>query len=129
MNAAELAANPRLTERRVRDLNAASSLPWPDASFDAVLCAVSVQYLTRPVEVFREAARVLRPGGKVLIATSHRMFPTKAIAAWHGLGPADRLRLQRRSLEFAGGFREPRLLDRSPQGADPLWLWIAERQA
>lgn len=128
MNAAELAANPRLSERCVHDLNAQPALPFADASFDAVLCAVSVQYLTRPVEVFREAARVLRAGGRLLIATSHRMFPTKAIAAWHGLGPAERLRLQRRYLELAGGFGAPRLLDRSPQGADPLWVLIAERQ-
>jgi SAM-dependent methyltransferase len=128
MNEAELAANPRLSERVVQDLNAEPRLPFADASFDAVLCAVSIQYLTRPVEVLREVARVLRGGGKLLIATSHRMFPTKAIAAWHGLGPADRLRLQRRYLELAGGFAAPRFLDRSPPDADPLWLLIAERQ-
>jgi SAM-dependent methyltransferase len=128
MNAAELAANPRLGERVVHDLNASPRLPFADASFDAVLCAVSVQYLTRPVEVLRDAARVLRPGGKLVIATSHRMFPTKAIAAWHGFGPGDRLRLQRRYLEHAGGFSAPRFLDRSPPGADPLWILIAERQ-
>lgn len=128
MNAAELAANPRLSERVVRDLNADPRLPFADASFDAVLCAVSVQYLTRPVEVLREAARVLRPSGKLVLATSHRMFPTKAIAAWHRLGPADRLRLQRRYLELAGGFGPARFLDRSPANADPLWLLIAERQ-
>lgn len=128
MNAAELAANPRLTERCVHDLNARPALPFADACFDAVLCAVSVQYLIRPVEVFREVARVLRPGGKLLIATSHRMFPTKAIAAWHGLSPADRLRLQQRYLELAGGFEVPRLVDRSPRDADPLWVWIAARE-
>jgi SAM-dependent methyltransferase len=125
MNRAELDANPRLTERCVRDLNADPTLPWPDARFDAVLCAVSVQYLTRPIEVFREAARVLRAGGKLVIATSHRMFPSKAIAAWHGLAPAQRLRLQCRYLELAGGFAEPRFLDRSPANADPLWILAA----
>jgi SAM-dependent methyltransferase len=127
MNEIELAANPRLDERCVHDLNALPRLPFADASFDAVLCAVSVQYLTRPVEVFRDAARILRFRGKLVIATSHRMFPTKAIAAWHGLGAADRLRLQRRYLELAGGFAEPRLLDRSPPDADPLWILVAER--
>src|ERR1700678_555957 len=35
MNAAELAGNPRLGEFVVHDLNANSTLPFPDASFDA----------------------------------------------------------------------------------------------
>jgi len=130
MNAEELAANPRLTGFDVQDLNAAPRLPYPDASFDAVLCAVSIQYLTRPLEVFAEAARVLRPGGRVAVATSHRCFPTKAIRAWHVLPPRDRLAAIALYLERAGGFTEPELVDRSPGGgADPLWIVTALRRA
>jgi len=127
MNGAELEANPRLDERRVQDLNQDPVLPWPAASFDAVLCAVSVQYLVRPVEVFAEVARVLAPGGKLLIATSHRLFPTKAIAAWRAFDRDDRLRLIARYLELAGSFAALRAIDRSPRGADPLWVIAAER--
>ena len=51
MNGAELATNPRLTEQVVQDLNTDPRLPWPDGRFDAALNALSVQYLTRPLEV------------------------------------------------------------------------------
>jgi len=127
MNAEELARNPRLTERIVQDLNLTPRLPWDDGTFDVVGNAVSVQYLIRPVEVFAEARRVLRPGGLHVVATSHRMFPTKAIAAWHALEPADRLRLVCRYVELAGGYDPPRVLDRSPPDADPLWVVLASR--
>ena len=60
MNALELDQNPRLHERVVHDLNTSPELPFADASFDAVINAVSVQYLKRPLEVFAEVARVLR---------------------------------------------------------------------
>ena len=59
---AELAANPQAQARVVHDLNADPQLPFADASFDAAVCCVSVDYLMRPVEVFRDVARVLRPG-------------------------------------------------------------------
>jgi len=68
MNGEELAANPRLTEHCVHDLNTYPALPYVPESFDAVLCAVSVQYLTRPVEVFSEVCRVLRRGGVSIVA-------------------------------------------------------------
>src|SRR5689334_14462864 len=61
MNAQELAANPQAGSWLVHDLNQDPTLPFPDASFDAVTCCVSVDYLVRPVEVFAEASRVLRP--------------------------------------------------------------------
>ena len=63
LSADELAANPRLTERTMHDLNADSRLPYTDASFDAALITVSIQHLTRPVDVLREVARPLRPDG------------------------------------------------------------------
>jgi SAM-dependent methyltransferase len=129
MSAQELAANPRLAAFDVVDLNATPKLPHADASFDAVLCAVSVQYLTRPVEVFAEVARVLRPGGRVAVATSQRCFPTKAIRAWHVLAPRDRLALIALYLDLAGGFGPAELVDRSPPGADPLWIVTALRSA
>jgi SAM-dependent methyltransferase len=127
MNRVELAENPRLTSFLVHDLNRCPELPFTDATFDAVLNAVSIQYLTSPVEVFASVGRVLRAGGVCVVATSHRMFPTKAVAAWHSLAPGDRLRLIGTYFELAGGFEPPRLIDRSPRGADPLWVAIARR--
>jgi SAM-dependent methyltransferase len=127
MSAEELAGNPRLTDAVVRDLNADPRLPYADASFDAVLCAVSAQYLTRPVEVMAEVARVLRPGGRALISLSHRCFPTKAVRAWHGLPPEARPTLVAEYLARAGGFAPAEQLDRSPPGADPLWIVSARR--
>lgn len=85
MNAAELDANPRLTRRFVQDLNRDPGLPLADGVVDAALCCVSVQYLTRPVEVFAEVRRVLRPGGRFLVSYSNRCFPTKAVAIWRAL--------------------------------------------
>jgi hypothetical protein len=44
MNRVELEHNPRLTDRAVQDLNTTPELPYPDATFDAVVNAVSIQY-------------------------------------------------------------------------------------
>jgi SAM-dependent methyltransferase len=82
LNAAELEANGRLTEWAQADLNADPALPYADASFDACLNAVSVDYLTRPHEVFTEMHRVLRPGGVAIMSFSNRFFATKAVAMW-----------------------------------------------
>jgi SAM-dependent methyltransferase len=128
MNAAELEGNPRYTDHVVHDLNQDPELPYPDASFDAVINAVSIQYLTRPVEVFRSVQRVLKPGGRHLVAMSHRCFPTKAVRAFH-LPPAERIELVQSYFRLAGGYEEPVSLDRSPMGADPLWIVTARRGA
>lgn len=129
MNPLELAENPRLSDCLVHDLNRNSDLPYPDASFDAVLNAVSIQYLTRPLEVFASVARVLRPGGLHLVAISHRCFPTKAVRVWQLLPPGERTGLVANYFRGAGGYTEPEILDRSPAGADPLWIVAARRRA
>jgi hypothetical protein len=104
MNAEELAANPMLGERVVQDLNADAHLPWPAGRFDAVLCTVSVEYLIRPVEVFREIRRVLRPGGRFVVSFSNRWFPPKAIALWAELHEFERMGLVLDFFLEVGGF-------------------------
>jgi SAM-dependent methyltransferase len=124
MNAEELAANTRLSDYLVHNLNVQPQLPYPPASFDRASIVVSIQYLTRPIEVLTSLHDVLRPAGAICIAMSHRLFPTKAIAAFRQLPPAQRLQLVAGYLNQAG-FTDIKFLDRSPPGADPLWLVTA----
>ena len=121
MNEAELAQNPQLSDWCVHNLNTEPALPYPPQSFDRVLIAVSIQYLTRPLEVMASINTTLKPQGQVCIAMSHRLFPTKAIAAFQRMTPQDRVRLVMYYLEH-GGFKDIEFHDRSPSGADPLWL-------
>lgn len=128
MNAEELSKNPALTERVVQDLNREPWLPYEDAAFHAVTIAVSVQYLTRPLELLAEIARVLRPEGICAISFSNRCFPTKATALWSALNDAGHGRLVQAYFQEAGGFGPPELL-RLPTAprADPLFVVQARR--
>jgi hypothetical protein len=102
MNATELAANPRLDRRFVQNLNRDATLPLADASVDAAMICVSIQYLQQPVAVLREVARVLRPGAPIVIGFSNRCFWTKAVAVWRALDDAGHARLVERYLSQAG---------------------------
>ena len=102
MNGAEMADNPQLSSFVVHDLNRDSRLPFADESFDAAVCAVSVQYLTRPLEVWTDVRRVLRPGGVAIVSFSNRCFPTKAVAVWTANDDAGHRALVRTYLERSG---------------------------
>lgn len=128
MNAAELDANQMADEWIVADLNSDPSLPFEDASFDAVTCAVSVDYLTRPLEVFGEVARVLRPGGKFVCTFSNRCFPTKAIRGWLSTDDRGRCSIVGTYFDLTEGFGEPVIQHRNPETrTDPLYAVWAER--
>ena len=121
MNLDELNANARLDQVLVHNLNKTPTLPFSDTSFNAVMIVVSIQYLTRPFEVFEEIQRVLKPGGRCIISMSHRLFPTKAIYAFQTLAPKDRVQLVKEYMR-QGGLSKIEFIDRSPEKADPLWI-------
>lgn len=128
MNEAELKANPRLASFVVQDLNQQPALPFADDEFDGAAICVSVDYLTQPVAVLRELARVLRPNAPLVITFSNRCFPSKAIAAWHALDDRGHLALVRQYIAAAGGWQAIELLDRSPLPpgrSDPLFAVVA----
>jgi SAM-dependent methyltransferase len=121
MNEEEMADNPELDRFVVHNLNSGEPLPFEDNTFDAALCAVSVQYLTRPVETFRETARVLKPGAPFIVTFSNRCFPTKAISLW--LHTDEQSHMQIVALYFlaSGQFDNVIYQDRSPGPQfDPL---------
>ncbi|MEI6776878.1 MAG: methyltransferase domain-containing protein [Chloroflexales bacterium] len=49
-------------------LGEACRLNWPDASFDMVSCLESLEYFPHPQRALAEMARVLRPGGTLVIS-------------------------------------------------------------
>jgi ubiquinone/menaquinone biosynthesis C-methylase UbiE len=51
----------------------AASLPFPDGSFDAVVCQFGVMFFPDRLAGFREALRVLRPNGRYLFNVWDRM--------------------------------------------------------
>ena len=126
MNSEELAANPQAATTVIHDLNTDPALPFDDASFDAAVCCVSVDYLVHPVEVFRDVARVVRPGGPFVCTFSNRCFPTKAIAGWLYANDAQRCAIVADYFRQAGGWSEPSIDQRTPAHhfGDPLYaVW------
>lgn len=126
MNAAELAANQAAHERVVHDLNADPTLPFPDRSFDAAVCCVSVDYLVQPISVFREIRRVLEPGSPFVCTFSNRCFPTKAIAGWLHTDDEGHCAIVAEYFRRSGGWDEPLMALCTPPGGpgDPLYaVW------
>jgi ubiquinone/menaquinone biosynthesis C-methylase UbiE len=126
MNEAELDANPMAVERIVHDLNAEPRIPMPDESVDDVVCCASVDYLVQPIEVFRDVARVLRPGGRLVCTFSNRLFPTKAIRGWLYATDEDRGRIVTEYFRRSHAFEPATSARRTPREhrGDPLFaVW------
>jgi len=126
MNEVELRRNERLDSYVIQNLNSNPILPFGSGEFDGAGICVSVDYLTRPVEVLREVGRVLKVGAPLIITFSNRCFPTKAIEIWHRLDDAGHMRLVEDYLEEAGNFRDIQSHDRSPRRlfSDPLYAVV-----
>ncbi|UFP96746.1 methyltransferase domain-containing protein [Gloeobacter morelensis MG652769] len=137
MNSVELAANPRLDEFFVQNLNQNPKLPLADNTFDAALNTVSIQYLVDAPGVLAEVNRVLKPGGAVIISFSNRMFPTKAVHRWQNSEEEERVDLVQQYLLAAGGYTDLRVHRKLPTGLtfffsqqrDPFYCVTARKAA
>jgi len=131
MNAEELGANPQAHTTEVHDLNTDPRLPLASVSFDAVVCCVSVDYLTQPVQVFTDVARVLRPGGPFVCTFSNRCFPTRAIRGWLSSTDEQRCDIVATYFRLAEGWGDPIIERRTAasHSGDPLFAVWAHRSA
>src|ERR687890_1589581 len=128
MNEVELRRNERLDSYIVQNLNTNPLLPLGTGEFDGAGICVSIDYLTRPVEVLREVGRVLRVDAPLAITFSNRCFPTKAVEIWQRLDDRGHMRLVEEYLREAGNFANIRSLDRSPRRmfSDPLYAVVGD---
>ncbi|CAM6090008.1 unnamed protein product [Calypogeia fissa] len=124
LNDAELKKNEVLTDYIVQDLNVDPKLPFEDNSFDVITNAVSVDYLTKPVDIFKEMHRVLKPGGLAAMSFSNRCFFTKAISVWTSTDDADHVWIVGSYFHYSGGYEPPQALDISPNPgrSDPMYV-------
>jgi SAM-dependent methyltransferase len=141
LNENELKRNRDLSEFVVHDLNQDPRLPLPDNTFDAVINTVSVDYMTRPVEVFKEVGRILKAGGLFLVIFSNRMFSEKAVKLWRQSSEEERILLVEDFFREAGAFGKTTLFvsrgkprpkdDKYAQYAipsDPVYAVYGEKQ-
>jgi SAM-dependent methyltransferase len=132
MNAAELAANTMADDVVCLDLNDAPvpPLPFADATFAAAVCCVSVDYLTQPIEVFNDVARVVQPGGVFVCTFSNRCFPTKAICGWLGTDDQTHLTIVAEYFRRSVGWDAPIAQQRpTSRWGDPLYAVWAHRSS
>lgn len=134
LNRDEMRDNPQLAQAIVHDLNRDPRLPFNDVAFDAALCAVSVQYLIRPIEVFDEVRRTLKPGAPFIVSFSNRCFPEKAVALWRAANDDQHGAIVAAYFSASGGvgqaWSELAEYAHTPTGSDPLYaLWAARASA
>jgi len=120
-----LTENAFLDEWRLHDLNRDPVLPFPNGEFDGATICAAIQNLTRPGDVIREVARVLRPGAPLIVSFSNRCQTTKAIACWCLLDETQHLCRIAQYFAEAGNWADIRCIDRTPSGGgQPLYAVI-----
>lgn len=98
-------------------------LPLPDAGFDVVTLQMVLHYAEDPAAALAEAARVLKPGGHLVLLdlAPHERgeLLTRFAHRWPGFDDA----------ELNGWFGAAGLAPLQPRDLGPLRLWCAEQRA
>jgi ubiquinone/menaquinone biosynthesis C-methylase UbiE len=80
---------PRVVEGRRRGvdhllLGAAEELPFADSSFDVIVLNEVIEHVRDDRATLREACRVLRPGGSIVIYAPNRLYPMETHGVYLG---------------------------------------------
>lgn len=126
MNEQELRRNPVLKAFSVQDLNEDPDIALPreqNVNLDASTCVVSIDYLTKPVEVLESIRARTNEGGKVHLAISNRCFPTKVVGRWLRINEEERLNMVGDYLHWAG-WKDIEIVSvvQASWLKDPLWV-------
>ena len=127
MNKSELSQNPIFTRWTIQDLNEEPDVKLPrddgELKLDASTCVVSVDYLTKPVDVLQSIRRQTSRGAKVHLVISNRCFPTKVVGRWLQVSEDERLEMVGDYLWWSG-WRQIEIVTvvKATWMKDPLWV-------
>lgn len=136
MNAPELAKNLLLNLKgkrwTVQDLNTEPDLVLAKGEggedlgrIDAATCIVSIDYLTKPMEVLSSIRKQMNEGGAVHLVISNRCFPTKVVGRWLKVSEEQRLEMVGDYLWWSG-WKDVEIVEVVKGGGwgwrDPLWV-------
>lgn len=58
----------------VTEVASVLQLPYKEGSFDEVVASQVLEHMGNPLDLLREAARVLKPGGRLVLVTDHAAY-------------------------------------------------------
>ena len=131
LNAIEMENNPSLDEFFVQNINVDPTLPFEANYFDAVVIVVSIQYVSKPIELFQEIARILKPDSFCHVIYSNRMFPTKAVWLWKALSDDMRAQLIASYFHSTNNFGKPEfknITEVTGSSIDPVFVVSSKKQ-